>query len=95
MDKNYIISRLFDAIENNDGDMGRNQYLLKRINKNKPIFESDKKYLMQILRLDIDEIYKIKKPDEKFILSAGHSGLALYCVIEKYEGINAEDIFNH
>ncbi len=32
----------------------------------------------------IDEIYSIKKPDEKFCLSSGHAGLALYCVIEKY-----------
>src|SRR2546427_251920 len=32
----------------------------------------------------IDEIYAIKKPNEKFILSSGHAGLALYCVIEKY-----------
>ena len=60
MDKNYIISRLMVAIENGYGDMGRNQYILKRINKNNPIFESDKKYLVRILELDIDEGYKIE-----------------------------------
>lgn len=43
----------------------------------------------------IDEIYTIKKPNEKFVLSSGHAGLALYCVIEKYEVINAEGIFDH
>ncbi len=49
----------------------------------------------------IDEIFKIKKQDEPFILSSGHAGLALYAVIEKYNftGINpqykAENIFNH
>lgn len=43
----------------------------------------------------INEIYSIKKPDEKFILSSGHAGLALYCVIEKYEGLDAEKIFEH
>jgi len=43
----------------------------------------------------IDEIYKIKKPDEVFINSCGHAGLALFVVIEKYEGINAEDIYLH
>lgn len=43
----------------------------------------------------IDNIYSIKKPDEKFVLSSGHAGLALYCVIEKYGGKNAEEIFNH
>lgn len=48
------------AIENGEGNMGRNQYLLKRINKNNPIFESDKKYLTRILELDIDEGYKIE-----------------------------------
>ena len=43
----------------------------------------------------IDYIYSIKKPDEKFVLSSGHAGLGLYCVIEKYEGKNAEEIYNH
>lgn len=43
----------------------------------------------------IEQIYKIKKPDEKFVLSAGHCGLALYVVIEKYEKINAEEILLH
>jgi transketolase len=38
----------------------------------------------------IDEIYSIKKPDEKFVLSCGHAGLALYVVLEKYLGIDAE-----
>lgn len=50
-----------DAIENSAGDIGRNQYLLKRINKNNPIFESDKKYLARILELNIDAIYNIEK----------------------------------
>lgn len=43
----------------------------------------------------IKEIYDQKKPDEKFILSSGHAGLALYVVIEAYGGRNAEDIFAH
>lgn len=43
----------------------------------------------------IDEIYARKKPNEPFILSSGHAGLALYVVIEKYYGINAEKIFAH
>src|SRR3990167_1530072 len=32
----------------------------------------------------IKEIYDIKKPYEKFVLSSGHAGLALYVVGEKY-----------
>lgn len=43
----------------------------------------------------INEIYRIKKPDEPFVLSMGHAGLSLYCVIEKYHGIDAEKIFLH
>lgn len=38
----------------------------------------------------IDEIYSIKKPEEPFILSNGHAGLALYVVLEKYHNIDAE-----
>ena len=33
----------------------------------------------------IDTIYKIKDREENFILSAGHSGLSLFVVIEKYD----------
>lgn len=41
----------------------------------------------------IDEIYSIKKPDEKFILSCGHAGLALYVVLEKYRKYDAELLY--
>lgn len=41
----------------------------------------------------IDKIYSVKKKDEPFILSNGHAGLALYVVLEKYEGHNAEELF--
>ena len=47
----------------------------------------------------IEEIYKIKKSDEKFVLSSGHAGVALYCVIEKYTDNGyvhyAQDIYDH
>lgn len=43
----------------------------------------------------IEEIYNIKKPDEKFINDAAHNSLALYVVIEYNGGRNAEDIFKH
>lgn len=36
----------------------------------------------------IEEIYARKKQDEVFILSNGHAGLALYCVLEKYYGVD-------
>ncbi len=41
----------------------------------------------------IDEIYKLKGEDEPFILSCGHSGLALYVVLEKYYGFDAEKLY--
>ena len=41
----------------------------------------------------IDEIYGKKKSDDPFILSAGHAGLALYVVLEKYYGHDAEFLF--
>ena len=43
----------------------------------------------------IKEVYDIKKPNEKFVLSSGHAGLALYCVLESFGGRNAEEIFDH
>ncbi len=41
----------------------------------------------------IKEIYDIKKPDEKFVLSCAHSSLALYVVLEYYNKGNAEELF--
>ena len=41
----------------------------------------------------IDKIYSIKKPEEKLVLSNGHAALALYVVLEKYEGIDAEYLY--
>ena len=41
----------------------------------------------------IEKIYKQKSPDDIFILSSGHAALALYVVLEKYEGKDAELLF--
>ena len=41
----------------------------------------------------IEQIFRNKNLDEVFILSAGHCALALYVVIEKYHGIDAEGLF--
>lgn len=41
----------------------------------------------------IDGIYKVRKPDEPFVLSCGHAGLALYTVLEKYNGLDAEQLY--
>jgi transketolase len=42
----------------------------------------------------IDEIYSTKSADEVFILSSGHAALALYVVLEKYEGRDAVALFH-
>jgi transketolase len=41
----------------------------------------------------IDKIFSQKKKDDIFILSSGHAAVALYAVIEKYHGIDAEKLF--
>ena len=41
----------------------------------------------------INEIYETKDNKDIFILSCGHAAVALYAVIEKYHGINAEELF--
>ena len=40
----------------------------------------------------IDDIYQTKRPEDKFVLSAGHCGLALYAVMESHGIANAEDL---
>lgn len=42
----------------------------------------------------IDAVYKVKKKDEKFILSNGHAGFALYVVLEKNGFVKDSDIKN-
>ena len=41
----------------------------------------------------IDNIYQVMKPEDIFVLSAGHLGLALYVVLEKNGKGNAEELF--
>jgi transketolase len=41
----------------------------------------------------IDYIYKIMGPEDVFVLSSGHAGLALYVVLEKRRGLDAEKLF--
>jgi len=41
----------------------------------------------------IDEIYSQMDTKDIFILSSGHAALALYAVLEKYKGIDAEMLF--
>lgn len=41
----------------------------------------------------IDAIYRVKNADEKFVLSCGHAALALYVVLEKYFGVDAEFLY--
>jgi transketolase len=40
----------------------------------------------------IFEIYNKKKPKDKFILSSGHAGLALYVVLEHFYNVDAEHL---
>lgn len=41
----------------------------------------------------ISYIYERKSPEDIFVLSSGHAGLALYVVLEKYERKNAEALY--
>ena len=38
----------------------------------------------------IDDIYSRKRDDDVFILSNGHAGYALYAILEKYLGVDAD-----
>ena len=75
MDKNSVIEKLTKAIEDSAGDWGRNQYLLKVIEKNREITNSDKEYLEKLLEIDnltIEEESKatiISKKDNSVFLN--------------------------
>jgi len=40
----------------------------------------------------IDEIYQQKDEDDLFVLSSGHCALALYVVLERFYGVDAEEL---
>jgi len=42
----------------------------------------------------IEDIYNIKRAKDLFVLSSGHAGLALYVVLEKMYGFDAEELFH-
>lgn len=41
----------------------------------------------------IDQLFLVKKPEDIFVLSAGHAGVALYVVLEKFGFGNADELF--
>lgn len=43
----------------------------------------------------IDDIYSRMKSEDRFVLSCGHAGLALYAVLEKYYAYDAEKLLEH
>ncbi|MGI0056993.1 MAG: RAD55 family ATPase, partial [Nitrosarchaeum sp.] len=49
MNSAELIEKLEESLQNNLGDWGRTQYLIKRIQKKQEIFQSDRKYLNKIL----------------------------------------------
>jgi transketolase len=63
------------------------------------IIEISKKYHLSHLGSNltavniIDEIYQIRKDDEPAVLSCGHAGLALYVILEKHYGFDAEQLY--
>ncbi|MCJ8306969.1 MAG: glycosyltransferase [Nitrosopumilus sp.] len=77
MDKNFLITKLVELIEESKGDEGRNHYILERIKENKEIIHSDKIYLERILEIKISEVttdikktyHKIPKKDISVFLN--------------------------
>jgi cellulose synthase/poly-beta-1,6-N-acetylglucosamine synthase-like glycosyltransferase len=76
LDKILLIKKLADAIKSSKGDTGRNRYLIRMINKNKDISNSDKAYLKNYLGITISgkieeskSAKKIPKKDKTVFLN--------------------------
>jgi len=77
LDKNFLITKLVELIEESKGDEGRNHYILERIKENQEIIHSDKIYLERILEIKISEVttdikktyHKIPKKDMSVFLN--------------------------
>ena len=62
MDKNFLINKIVELLEESKGDEGRNHYILERVKENKEIIHSDKLYLERVLEIKISEVTtEIKK----------------------------------
>ncbi|KAF6247581.1 glycosyl transferase [Nitrosopumilus sp. b3] len=65
MDKILLIKKLVEAIKSSKGDSERNRYLIRLVNKNKDISNSDKDYLKNYLGITISGKIKDSKPAKK------------------------------
>ncbi|WP_371504936.1 glycosyltransferase [Nitrosopumilus adriaticus] len=76
MDRILLIKKLVDAIKSSKGDPERNRYLIRVVNKNKEISNSDKEYLKNYLGINISgkikgskHVKKIPKKDKTVFLN--------------------------
>ena len=76
MDRILLIKKLVDAIKSSKGDPERNRYLIRIVNKNKEISNSDKAYLKNYLGINISgkiteskSVKKIPKKDKTIFLN--------------------------
>ncbi|AJW70925.1 glycosyltransferase family 2 protein [Nitrosopumilus adriaticus] len=76
MDRILLIKKLVDAIKSSKGDPERNRYLIRVVNKNKEISNSDKEYLKNHLGINISgkikgskHVKKIPKKDKTVFLN--------------------------
>ena len=76
MDRILLIKKLVDAIKSSKGDPERNRYLIRIVNKNKEISNSDKAYLKNYLGINISgkiteskPVKKISKKDKTIFLN--------------------------
>ena len=65
MDRILLIKKLVDAIKSSKGDPERNRYLIRVVNKNKEISNSDKAYLKNYLGINISGKITESKPVKK------------------------------
>ena len=65
MDRILLIKKLVDAIKSSKGDPERNRYLIRIVNKNKEISNSDKAYLKNYLGINISGKITESKPVKK------------------------------
>lgn len=74
-------------------------YIERLVKVRRRIFEISFKYRLCHLSSSLTalpiifDIYQKIGVGDKFILSAGHCGLALYCVLEDFLGVNAEQLY--
>jgi len=90
LNKTNIVDILKNLQQKGKGDWGRNRYILRRLQNNQEIYESDMIYLSKLLHIPKDSFYRIIQPEKPKLVHSSKQEKSTNCRICQKE-IELED----